>query len=1286
MTQTTLKSTQKYKQHVFNALWFGQLISIVGSGLTGFALRVWAYEKTTSVTQFALITFFYGLPGVLITPFAGVLVDRWDRRKTLILSDLGAAVSTFGILLLVTTDQLQIWHIYVAVALISIFGAIQEPASQATVPLLVPKERLGRANGMMQIGPSLSRIVAPFLAGTLLVTIGLKGITQIDLATFLFAVIVLFAIRIPNPTRTQLQESNVPKESKRDVFIADVKLGWHYIRDRAGLYGLFLLAIVINFTQGMVVIIIAPIVLSFAGAETLGWVFAISGVGALLGALVMSVWGGTKRKMDGFFVFGFLRAILLLLGGLQPNAWLIAIASAFYLFCSQIASASLITIWQVKVPKELQGRVFSTVRLAGAFFFPVGQILAGPLSDYVFQPMLETDGILANSVGQIIGVGAGRGIGFLLIVVGLFNLIVMFIAYFNPRTRLIEDEIPDAIQDNEEETMSVNEYNAATVPEPSANEDQSSEVARKERKMKSVTKWGLRVVLLIVILLILFGGYVYISMRRALPQTEGTLAVSGLSEPVQVVRDEWGIVHIYAENELDLFFAQGFTVAQDRMWQMEMFRRAPSGRMAEVVGEQALFMDTFNRNMRMRQMAELIWEQMDDASRTILQSYSDGINAYLEEHKNALPIEYKIMRLKPEPWTPIDSLVWGTAISSQLSSNRQAEPLRAQIVAAVGIEGMNMLLPFSAADTPITVPEGVNNYAGLEQLDLTPLMQVDDLFGSPVQGVGSNSWVVDGSLTESGMPILANDIHIGLTMPSIWHGVGLHGGRFDVVGFTLPGVPGVITGHNADIAWGITNFGSDAQDYYVERLDDVMKPTQYLYDDEWLDLKHIQEVVEVRGQKPTTVDIYMTHHGPIINYFLEQSDISQPMALRWVQHEGSTLFVSILQLNTASNWEDFQAALENWDTPGQNFFYADKDGNIGYQAAGKIPLRPNGNGRLPVPGWKSENEWQGYIPFEELPSAYNPSVGMLLSANHRVEPEGYPYYLSDSYTPGYRAQQIEDLLQEYAPLSIADMDAIQEDTYSPQAALLISYLDVVEAQTPLEEEALTALRAWDLHTDIEGAGASVYEAWHMRLLANTVTDELGEATAQWYIGGHYIRHATQHVPMLVDMMSDPNHAWFDNINTPEVETRDDIVQQSFEEAVAWLTRLQGENIESWEWGIIHSVTFPHQPFNQIPLLKNFFNSETYPMRGGNFSVYTNSYDWLNPFKVWIVSSARHITDMNNFSDSMMLGSTGQNMNLLSPHREDVVKLWQAGTMYPMSFSDEDVAAVHESTLILEPEN
>lgn len=1288
MNQTTVAFNTQYKQNVFNALWLGQMISIVGSGLTGFALRVWAYEQTASVTQFALITFFYGLPGILISPFAGVLVDRWDRRKTIMLSDFGAALSTFGILLLVTNDMLQIWHIYIAVAIISLFGAIQEPASQATISLLVPKQRLGRANGMMQIGPAASRIVAPFLAGILLVTIGLRGIAQIDLATFLFAIIVLFAIRIPNPSREAAPAGTQTKgENKLKAYITEAKLGWQYVRERVGLYYLMLLSIIINLTQGMVVVLIAPIVLSFANAQTLGWVFAVSGTGALLGAITMSVWGGPKRKMNSFFIFGFLRSILLLLGGLQPNAWLIALASAFYLFFSQLVSASITAIWQTKVPSQIQGRVFATLRIIATLFFPLGQILAGPLSDYVFQPMFEVGGVLAGSVGQVIGVGSGRGIGFLLIVTGFINLVLVIWAYLQPRIRLVEDEIPDAVQDEDEgKTDSIEHNNTAVTATPSESNLSTTISGKRGEKMKSGTRWILRIGLLLAALLILFAGYVYISLRRALPQTEGVLVITGVTEPVNVVRDEWGTVHIYAENEHDLFFAQGFATAQDRMWQMEMFRRSPSGRIAEIVGEQAVFIDTFNRNMLLRETAELIWEQMDDDAKVILQAYTDGINAYLVEHENALPIEYKILRFKPEPWTPIDSLVWGNAISLQLSSNRRLELVRGQVFAAVGEEGMNMLFPYTAKDSPITVPDGVNNYEELGKIDLTPLLQADNIFGSPLSGIGSNGWVVDGSMTETGMPIIANDIHIGLTMPSIWHAVGLHAGRFDVVGFTLPGVPGIITGHNADIGWSITNLGSDAQDYYIERLDDVIKPTQYLYDGEWLDLEHVQQTIEVRGQKPVTVDFYITHHGPIMNFVLQNPSIAHPMALRWVQHDGSTLFTSILKLNMASNWDEFREALSGWDSPGQNIFYADREGNIGYQAVGKIPLRPNGNGRLPVPGWTSENEWLGYIPYEELPSAYNPEQGFLLSANHRVEPEGYPYYIADTYTPGYRAQQIEDLLHAYAPLSVADMDLIQEDTYSPQAPYLMPYLEVIQPNTSLQEEALDVLLNWDLHTSIEGAGASIYEAWQMRLLANIITDELGDETSAMYIGGHYVRHATQHMPMLIDMMAEPDHPWFDNKNTPEVETRDDIVQQSFEEAVAWIARLQGDNIANWDWGRLHSVTFPHQPFNQIPVLKNIFNSNTYPMRGGNFSVYTNSYDWSNPFKVWIVSSARHITDMGDYSNSVMLGSTGQNMNLLSPHREDVVKLWQEGNPFPMSYSEEDVAAVQKTTLTLQPGN
>ena len=1296
MSQTavspTTRFTPKYKQNVFNAIWFGEMISIIGSGLTGFALRVWAYEQTASVTQFALITFFYGLPGILISPFAGVLVDRWDRRKTMILSDLGAALSTLAILLLVLNDQLQTWHIYIAVAAISLFGAIQEPASQATVALLVPKERLGRANGMMQIGPAMSRIVAPFLAGLLVVTIGLRGIAQIDLATFLFAVIVLFVVRIPNPAREAATEKAAELarvgRSRWATYIEEAKEGWRYIRERVGMYYLLLLAIVLNFTQGMVVVLIAPIVLGFANAQTLGWVFAVSGVGALLGAITMSLWGGPERKMNGFLIFGFLRSVLLLLGGLQPNAWLIAIAAAFYLFFSQIAGASLMTIWQKKVPINIQGRVFATLRLTAALFFPLGQILAGPLSDYVFQPLLDVDGVLANSVGQLIGVGNGRGIGFLMIVTGIINLIIMIFAYAHPRTRLVEDEIPDAIPD-EAETETAAVMSTAVTDHQAQKPLTSTESKTRGETMKSGRRWVLGISLLLVTLIVALAGYVYISMRLALPQTDGTLQLPGLQEETRIVRDEWGTVHIYAENEHDLFFAQGFATAQDRMFQMEIFRRAPSGRLAEIVGEQGLSNDTYNRNMLMRPAAEHIWEQMDEASKAVLIAYTDGVNAYLEEHKNALPIEYKILRFEPEPWTPVDSIVWGNAISLQLSANNYIELIRASVYDAVGEEAMNMLFPFAAEDSPITTPADPSLYSGMKNLDLTELLQVNDVLGTTFDGIGSNSWVVDGSMTESGLPILANDIHIGLTMPSIWHAVGLHGGEYDVVGFTLVGVPGVITGHNADISWGLTSLGPDTQDFYIERLDDTVQPTKYQYDGEWLDLEHIQETIEVRGKDPVVVDIYITQHGPIMNYILQEPTIAHPMAMRWVQHDSSTLFTSILALDRASNWEEFREALSHWDTPGQNIFYADREGNIGYQAVGQIPIRPNGNGRLPVEGWVSDNEWQGYIPFEELPYAYNPEQGFLASANNRIEPEGYPYYISDSYTPGYRAQQIEDLLQEYAPLTVEDMDLIQEDTFSTQAVRIMPYLDVIEAETPLQEQALDALNNWNLHTDIEGAGTSVYEAWHLRFLANVISDELDEVDpglGAWYISGHYLRHATQHGPMLLGMLEDPNHPWFDNVTTPEVETRDDIIQQSFVEAVDWIQRLQGDDIANWDWGRLHTVTFPHQPFSQVPVLKNFFNSQTYPMRGGNFSVYTNSYDWNDPFAVWIVSSARHITDMSNFSNSVMLGSTGQNMNLLSPHREDVVQLWQEGSPFLMGYSEADVAGVTESTLILQPGN
>lgn len=432
--------TQRYKSVVFNALWISQMVSMIGSGLTAFALRVWAFERTESVTQFAMITFFYGLPGILLAPVAGVIADRWNRRWVMALSDTGAGIATFLIWLLFAMNQLEVWHIYVAVALISLFDTLQQPAYAATIPILVPKENLGRANGVTQIGPALGRILSPLLGGYLLVAIGLKGVTEIDLTTFLVAIVVLFLIRIPRPKTTE--EGEKGKGSMRQEIVE----GWHYIRKRTGLLNLLFLFMIIDFTQGMIVVLIAPMVLGFADATVLGTVFAISGMGALLGAVAMGVWGGPKRRIHGVLGFSVLRSILLFMGGLQPNAWLVAAASSLYLFFSQIATGSLRTIWQVKVAPDIQGRVFSVRLLIGALFFPLGQLLSGPLADKVFQPLLNADGALANTiVGQVVGTGTGRGIGLMLIVLGVFNLAAIIYGYLNPHIRLVEDELPDAL-------------------------------------------------------------------------------------------------------------------------------------------------------------------------------------------------------------------------------------------------------------------------------------------------------------------------------------------------------------------------------------------------------------------------------------------------------------------------------------------------------------------------------------------------------------------------------------------------------------------------------------------------------------------------------------------------------------------------------------------------------------------------------------------------------------------------------------------------------------------------
>jgi MFS family permease len=426
---------------VFSVIWFGQLISTLGSGLTGFALGVWVYTETGSTTLFALNMLAYTLPNILISPLAGALVDRWDRRWVMIMSDSGAALSTLAVAILLLTGRLEIWHIYIATAVNAAFSTFQWPAYSAVTTLLVRKENLGRAGGMVQIGEAISQLISPALAGAMFVTTGLQGVVLVDFATFLFAIGTLLVVRLPNP------EVSAESLAGKGSLLKESVYGWKYIAARSGLLGLLIVFAATNFLSGLSNPLIAPLILDMTSPDVFGYLASIVGLGMLLGTLVMSTWGGPKRRVHGVLAFLMLSGVFMILMGLRPSIPLMAVAGFGLMFTMPIINGSSQAIWQSKVPPDLQGRVFSVRRMIAWSTLPLAYVTAGQMADNVFRPLLSEGGALAGTVGRVLGVGAGRGIGLMFVVIGFLAILAAGSGYLNPRVRWVEDELPDAIED-----------------------------------------------------------------------------------------------------------------------------------------------------------------------------------------------------------------------------------------------------------------------------------------------------------------------------------------------------------------------------------------------------------------------------------------------------------------------------------------------------------------------------------------------------------------------------------------------------------------------------------------------------------------------------------------------------------------------------------------------------------------------------------------------------------------------------------------------------------------------
>nr|HRJ42414.1 penicillin acylase family protein [Caldilineaceae bacterium] len=581
------------------------------------------------------------------------------------------------------------------------------------------------------------------------------------------------------------------------------------------------------------------------------------------------------------------------------------------------------------------------------------------------------------------------------------------------------------------------------------------------------------VLVVLFVLVALFGGvflYVYWWLiQRALPDLSGTLPLTGLTGPVEILRDERGIPHIYAQNQADLFRAQGFVHAQDRLWQMEQNRRIASGRLSELFGVAALDVDRFSRIVGFWRAAQAELATLEPEMVALLEQYVGGINAYIASRPGRLAPEFNLLRRQPEPWTPLDVLAFSKVMGWSLSVNWESELVRLQLA--------NQLDPLLAADLEPDYPP--HNPAITEALGETSmrlvstagllLRQYEQLrtwLGPSGSNQGSNNWVVGPKASSNGRAILCNDPHLALTMPGVWYENHLHcqenvdGGpqtadrnsqfatrNLHVSGVTFAGAPGVVIGHNERIAWGVTNAFPDVQDLYIERPHPE-KPNHFAYGDGWEAARVIEERIVVRRQNhPHIEQVVITRHGPLIDRLVANTGTT-PLALRWQGHEPGRLLHAIVGINRAQNWEEFDTALADWSVPAQNFVYADVDGNIGYRLAGDIPIRRAGLGLLPAPGWTDEYEWTGIIPHDELPTVFNPPSGLIVTANNKLTGDDYPHFLGVEYFPGWRARRIEEMLKEKRRLSLRDMEQIQLDTTSLYAEALAPILASHQSEDP----------------------------------------------------------------------------------------------------------------------------------------------------------------------------------------------------------------------------------------------
>ncbi len=816
-------------------------------------------------------------------------------------------------------------------------------------------------------------------------------------------------------------------------------------------------------------------------------------------------------------------------------------------------------------------------------------------------------------------------------------------------------------------------------------------------------------IILSLIIIFIVGGYIfYNSLTESLPNYTGELKAHSLKSEVKIYFDSLSVPYIIADNDEDAAFSLGYLHARERMFSMDIIRRAGEGRLSEIFGVETLPFDKMFRTVGLSRTASMIKSKMNPEGLKLLEAYSHGVNLYIEEKKNKYPVEFDVLGYQPEEWKPEHSIIVIRMMAWELNLGWWTDLAFTELVQKLGEDKVKEILPGYPENAPTIIPPDIKKFAKINNNFIETDKAFRKFIGMTGTHLGSNNWVVNAQLSASGKPIIANDPHLAYRAPGIWYAAVIKSPTWNAAGVTLPGVPGIVIGKNNNISWTLTSIMTDETDFYFETLDSMR--TKYLLGGNWKDLVIVEDTIETRDGIREPIEIKYTHRGPIISgihpyNFIFQPKADEPMAhnkdestypsisMRWLGNEFSDEMDAFLKINKAKNWNEFKSAVEKFNIPGQNFVYADKDGNIGYVFGGALPVRPNNATTFVFDGTSSKNDWKGFVPRNELPYLFNPTQNYIATANNKVIKD-FKYHITNLWEPSSRIERITELLQAKSKHSVEDCMNYQEDIFSPYAKSIVPYILFAFQDVKVKDEnlsqSLQLLSEWNFEMDKYQQAPAVFLTFFDKLMKNIYLDEMGDD-----LFNQYVFLANVPYRNILELLQNPFSDWYNDVKKNERKTRDDIIRESLTETLDELESKLGKDVKDWQWGRLHTVTFKHAFSGASGLLDGVINIGPYEISGDGTTIFNTEYSFSesieeyplfrhDPFDCELGPSMRFIYDFAKPDEFYLILTTGQSGNIFSDHYKDQTELFLNGKYMKIRTDEASITNQGNSLLRLLP--